>query len=260
MRIQEIYQAIDAFIPFQTQDDFDNSGFLFGSMETRTSGVLFSLDLSKTVIQQAVENDIRLIVTHHPFIFHPLTSVVFEEAKGKMVKMLVENDISVISAHTNLDKSPWGISCVLAELIGMDDSEILVPDEKFPNIGYGRIGTLKIKGSELVDLLKQKTRASNLILYNVNPEILVETVALCGGSGCDFLEYAKKRGAELYITGDVKYHDAEHATDIGLGIIDLGHFYSEYLGFKYLVQHLLSLFPFLGIQFYDKPYSSIIFS
>lgn len=260
MRIQEIYQAMDAFAPFQTQDDFDNSGFLFGSYNTETSGVLFSLDLSETVIRQAIENDIRLIVTHHPFIFHPITSVVFEEMKGKMIKMLVENDICVISAHTNLDKSPWGISCVLSELIGMDYSEILVPDEKFPNIGYGRIGTLKIKVSDLIGLLKQKTGASNLILYNIAPDSFVETVALCGGAGCDFMENAQRRGAEIYITGDVKYHDAEHATNIGLGIIDLGHFYSEYLGFKYLIRHLLSLFPFLGVEFYDKPYSSIIFS
>lgn len=260
MRVQEIYQAIDAFAPFQTQDDFDNSGFLFGSYNCDTSCVLFSLDLSESVIQQAVENDIHLIVTHHPFIFHPLTSVVFEEAKGKMIKMLVENDISVISAHTNLDKSPWGINCVLAELIGMDNSEILVPDEKFPNIGYGRIGTLEIKVSRLIDVLKLKTRASNLILYNVDLDATVETVALCGGSGSDFMDHARKRGAEIYITGDIKYHDAEYAANIGLGIIDIGHFYSEYLGFKYLIRHLSSLFPFLGIHFYDKPYSSIIFS
>lgn len=260
MKIKQIYQAIDAFIPFQTQDDFDNSGFMIGSYEADVSGVLFTLDLSEEAIEMAIKNEVQLIITHHPFIFHPLKSICFEEKKGKMIKNLIRHNISVISTHTNLDKSPWGVSFVLSELIGMTESSILIPDLKLPNIGYGRIGDFKIDMRNLIELLKKNTGVSNVILYNGSLDSSVERIAICGGSGSDFIETARKYGANVYITGDIKYHDAELGANIGLPIIDIGHFHSEYLGFKYLIRHLLSQFPFLGIYFYDRPYSSIIFS
>lgn len=260
MKIKQIYQAIDAFIPFQTQDDFDNSGFMLGSFEEDVSAILFTLDLSEEAIEMAIENEVQLIVTHHPFVFHPLKSIYFEEKKGKMIKFLIEHNISVISAHTNLDKSPWGVSLVLSELIGMTESSILIPDHKLPNIGYGRIGDLKIEMRNLIELLKKNTGAPTVILYNGTLDSSIERIAVCGGSGSDFIEMAKKYGANVYVTGDIKYHDAELGANIGLSILDIGHFYSEYLGFKYLIRHLLSQFPFLGIYFYDRPYSNIIFS
>lgn len=210
-------------------EDWDNTGFQIGDDNKEVKSILVALDLSEEVYKKAIEEDFHMIITHHPLIFKPISSITTLNYKENLIYNLIKKDIVVYNAHTNLDKADGGVNHQLARLLGLKN---VVP-LKITNMdleadyGFGRVGDIeKIDLKKYISIIKDKLDIDYLKVYG-NQERKVERVAICGGSGSEFIVDAYKSGASIYITGDIKYHDAQFGCELGLTIIDAGHYHTE---------------------------------
>ncbi len=345
MLAKEIVKLVDSIAPPELiEKTWDNSGLQMGSLKRDIKRILISLDVSPITVKYSLENNIDMILSHHPFFFTPIKSILQDSIKGKMITDLIKNDIIVYSIHSNLDAAEKGINHILANRFRLINTKILtksyteelykvvvfVPITHSDNVrnamadsGGGYIGnyshcTFNTKGTgtfmpkegtnpfigeadklEYVEEVKIETIVSernlkNLIdsmlkahpyeevaydvyaLYNKgkeyghgrvgdlenektlydmallakevlgcdsiklygNPKAKIKRVAICGGGGSDFIKDVYSNNADVYITGDIKYHDAQLALENDVSLIDAGHFYTERLAIPYLKDFL----------------------
>ena len=121
MKVQQVFSLIDAVAPFETQLEYDNSGLLIGSPSAEVTGILFALDVTDRVIDEALSLGADLIVTHHPILFNAVQRITDENYEGRLIMKMIRSGLSLISAHINLDQAPSGINDALAEMIGLKD-------------------------------------------------------------------------------------------------------------------------------------------
>ena len=231
MKIKEVIDYLDSIFHPELQEDYDNSGFLLGDGETEFRGALVALDLTEAVVDEALETGaFNLIVTHHPFIFKGVKRLTRRDEIGRMVWKLIKNNIAVYAAHTNLDNLPWGVSAALGEQLGLQHCRILQPLANNPEAGSGLVGELPEAENAEVFLLrvKQLLGLPTLRYSNNHPlgHSTIRRVALCGGAGSFLIEEALAAGADIYLTGDLKYHDFQR-TDGRMVLADIGHYESE---------------------------------
>ena len=208
-------------------DDWDNTGFQIGDPQKHVDRILVSLDLDRDVLQRALEIDAQMVVTHHPVIFKPLSSITKVGPRGGLIYDIIREDIVVYNAHTNLDLAKGGVNDVLADILGLTDTKPLSITHEDTGHGYGRIGMIdSIEIWDYLDKVKAALDVEHLIIYGER-ERIVDKVAVCGGSGSSFIYDAYLGGADIYITGDIKYHDAQYAHELGLTLIDAGHYHTE---------------------------------
>lgn len=218
---------LDRWAPPYLIDEWDNTGFQIGDPEKQIEKVIISLDLDREVFEQAVREKAQMIITHHPIIFKPLKSLITIDPKERLIYDIIREGIVVYNAHTNLDLAKGGVNDALAEALGIVDTEPLAVVHEETGHGYGRIG--KIEETYLsiyLDKIKKSLDIDHLIIYG-SREKVVGRVAVCGGSGSSFIYDAYLKKADIYITGDVKYHEAQYANELGLTIIDAGHYHTE---------------------------------
>ncbi|MBU5313582.1 Nif3-like dinuclear metal center hexameric protein [Tissierella carlieri] len=229
MKAKEIIELMNDWALPILIDHWDNTGFQIGDENKEVNRILVALDLDMEVYEKAVKEDFDMIITHHPLIFKPISSITTSNYKGKLIHDLIRNEIVIYNAHTNLDQAENGVNDELAKLLELCNPTAL----KLSNLdfessyGYGKVGD--IKEIELVDYIKQikeKLNTDSLIVYG-NQERKINRVAICGGSGSEFIYDAYKQKACIYITGDIKYHDAQLGAELGLTIIDAGHYHTE---------------------------------
>lgn len=231
MKAKDIIKAMNKWANPMLIDKWDNTGFQIGNEDKEVDKILIALDLDKKVLEKAINEKFHMIITHHPLIFKPLNSITTNTNHEKLIFNLIKNDIVVYNAHSNLDLADGGVNDVLGNLLGLRNLEILCEISLEGNLdknhGYGRIGELEeIPLIEYLGIIKEKLDTSNLIVYG-DIDRKINKVALCGGSGSDFIVDAYNKGAEIYITGDIKYHDAQLGVDLGLTIVDPGHYHTE---------------------------------
>ena len=114
MTVSQILHLIDEIAPFDSQEEWDNSGLLVGSPEQEVHGILFALDITEAVLDEAMETGTDLIITHHPLMFSARKRLTDEDYEGRLLQRMIRNQISHIAAHTNLDKAPDGMNDTLA--------------------------------------------------------------------------------------------------------------------------------------------------
>lgn len=344
MRLRDLIKVIEEKYPTNLAYDWDNVGLLVGDWDSEINKVLVSIEANEKLIEEAIENDIDLIVTHHPFIFSKIKRITTSELKGKLIHKLIKNDIAIYSMHTNFDIANEGLNDYFMSLLGIEKSEILdvtyseqlyklavyVPKDyadtvrlKMCEAGAGFIGNYShcsfnidgkgtfmpkegtnpfigaINSLETVEEIKVETVVPKKVLNSVLNEMLkshpyeevaydlykienkgevfglgriakldkkmnleelaqlvkeklnmnyirvvgdlnsdITKIAVVTGSGSSYVKDAKKSGAQVLITGDLKYHEAQDASDIGMNIIDCGHFESEYI-FKDIMKEFL---------------------
>lgn len=254
MKLKTIIEYIEEWAPKNIVDGWDNTGFQIGREEKDINNILIALDLDETIAKKAIEGQVDLIITHHPIIFKPLKSIVNTNPIEKLILRLIQNDIAVYNAHSNLDLAIGGVSDVLAEKLGLENTinlkEIFHGEKNNEKIvyGYGKIGVVEdIQIEEFIKKVKISLNIEDLIVYgHVNRNI--NKLAICGGSGSDFIEDAYNLGADLYITGDIKYHEAQFAYERGLTLIDIGHFHSEKFILPAIKEYLEKKFKNLNIE------------
>lgn len=219
--VRDVFQTLCQTAPLELQMDFDNSGFLLGHGDQPVSRSLLSLDVTDAVIEEAIREKADLIVSHHPLIFHPLRSVTDDTPEGRRILRLIENGISVISMHTNLDIADGGVNDVLMATLGIQTESAL--DEE----GCGRVGVLDamLSMQEFLPRVKEALRCSGLRYVDAGKRVY--RVAVMGGSGADSIDRAAALGCDTYVTADIKYHQFQRALDLGLNLIDADHFNTE---------------------------------
>ena len=240
--VQEVMDIMEGFAPKHLAEDWDNPGLLVGSPAQKTERIIVCLDVSDDVVQQAIEADAHLIVSHHPLIFRAMRNVRTDLPLGRRIAELLKHDIAVLAAHTNLDIAEGGVNDVLAAAIGVGKlSSFVIEQQDADGHAYslGRLGTLATPMT-IADFAAQVREALptahvRYVDAGLRP---VRKVALCSGSGAEFISRAAMLGADAYVTGDVRYHDAQHAAELGLHVIDAGHFGTEFPVVESLRQRL----------------------
>lgn len=343
-KCREIIDIMENLASSKLADDWDNVGLLLGDPEKEVRRILVSLDITPEVVEEAAARGAGLIITHHPLFLRPLKHLRFDQGQGALVRRLVQEDIMVYSAHTNLDYATLGVSYHLAVKLGLEDVEVLVPtyreryyklitfvpeeaeakvreaiceagagwignyshctfriqgtgtflplagtnpyigeegkleevkeyrletivpQERLPGVlkallkahpyeevaydiyplanegqtqGPGRIGNLSqiITLQEFALMVKRELGAEKVTIVG-EKERKIKRVAVCGGAGSDVMDQAKKQGADVLVTGDLKYHEAHKALEEGLAVIDAGHFATERVIVPALVEYL----------------------
>ncbi len=229
MKIKDWIQAWEKRVPTSLQEDWDNSGLQAGRVDRDLSGIVFSLDVTQEAINTAKENGANLLVTHHPILFTGAKEISERRKATAYILECIEEGITIYAAHTNFDKVAGGVNDVLADLCGLEDIEPLEAsvDDINQDGSLGRLGTVaKTTLDAYGDWLKERIALDHLLIYGDSAKE-ISKVAVVGGSGASYADLALEKGADLLITGDVKYHDAVDAVEAGLALIDLGHYESE---------------------------------
>lgn len=218
MTVGEIYKFLDERFPFSTALEYDNPGLLVGDEKQTVKGVFVCLDCTPEAIAQAEKTGANLIVTHHPVIFDPIKSVTADS----LVYRLIQKDISVISAHTNLDAGDGGVNDCLCEAVGLRNVRKVFDHEGF---AY-RVGEVEAErtAAELAADFGQKLGVRVRFVGNCDT---IKTVAVCSGSGGSMLEEVMRTGVDAYLTADVKHDVFMDAHAAGFTIFDAGHFATE---------------------------------
>lgn len=243
--VSEIYTYIDSYAPFSTQEKWDNSGLLTGSMNKKVSKVLVTLDITNEVADEAAEIGAELIIAHHPVIFKPLYSLSENEPSCKILK----SGISAICVHTPYDVAEGGMSDILMNLVGFEKSEgiLEITGQRNKSYGFGTIGVAsqEYQADELAKKLKN-ILGCTVVRYTDGGKP-IKKAAFCTGSGGNLIEAALNQGADAYITSEVKHDQWLLAKQRGISVFDCGHFHTENIGMIRLCKMLAA--DFSNIEF-----------
>lgn len=248
---QDVYHFMDQIAPFSTQMSFDNAGFLVGDSNAPVRSLLVSLDITDAVIQEAIHKKCQLIITHHPVIFTPLKAVTTQTTTGRHVIKLLQHNIGVLSAHTNLDAVMGGVNCHLAQKLQLQNITLLQQDGVDPQgnpYGIGRIGTphaSALSGTDYAQFVKTALQSHSVRVVDGGKP--VARIAVGGGSCGSMLAHVAESGCDTFVTGDVKYDVFLEAKERGITLIDGGHFPTEQVICQPLVEQLSQQFPDLSI-------------
>ena len=248
--VGDILSYLETLAPRSMKMDWDNVGLLCGGKSRPVTKVLVALDPFEGVCEEAAQWGAELILTHHPLIFSPLKSVTDETSIGRAVQLLCANSISAINAHTNLDCVPGGVNDCLARTLGLSDVQVIAPsgvDELGRPWGLLRQGT--VEAQPLSDFLPKVKSALNCEgLRYVNGGKPVHRVAVGGGACASELMDAVNAGCDTFVTADVKYNQFWDAKDLGLNLIDAGHFPTENPVTALLAEKIAAQFPEVTVK------------
>lgn len=253
MIFNDLVKNLIKIAPESNAEKWDNSGLQIGDLKDRINGIVLSLDVSEEVIELALQKKYNLIITHHPFIFTPIKSINFENNKSKILKKLINNNINLYSMHTNLDIAVDGVNSALAKTIHINKYKLLKEEKDELKLGYGGIG--KVEECRIEDyaiLVKKYLKCPYIKMFCNENNKKVSNVAFCGGSGSSFILDAVRAKADVYITGDISYHDAQLAQGLGLSIIDAGHYYTEAPVLEELYKLILNMDNRLNMEIFEK--------
>lgn len=215
--LNDIIDLMEQIAPPALAEDWDNVGLMLGRRDKEAKKILLALDMTKQSVDQAVEQKVDLIITHHPAIFKKLANMTDAVWQQELLLTLAEKGIAIYSAHTNFDIVNGGVNESLAQRLQL--TNVVVLDDQS---GLGRVGeVVETNLKDFAALVKQQLQADYVVIGNAGKA--VKKVAICGGAGADFIQQALAKGADTLVTGDVKYHSAQEAVFSGLNIIDAGH-------------------------------------
>jgi dinuclear metal center YbgI/SA1388 family protein len=234
--VADIIRIIEAVAPPDRAEPWDNCGLQVGSPDAAVVRTAVALDADEGTINSAAAGGADLLVTHHPLIFPDIASIDTRRAVGRAIAAALKADIAVYSAHTSLDHAPGGTSLAAARRLSLIEPAPLPspspgtsrPDRPGTGDGILCIGRLPME-MKLVDLanLVKDSLGAPLVRIVGDPSRVVSRVAVCAGSGGGYIGTAHGLDAEVLITGEVRYHAAREAADLGISVIEAGHFWSE---------------------------------
>jgi dinuclear metal center YbgI/SA1388 family protein len=250
MKIKDIVCALGQFAPLPLQDSFDNAGLQVGLTEAEVTGALLCLDVTEAVVDEAIALGYNLIISHHPLIFRGFKSLTGANYIERCVMTAIKHDIVVYSAHTNLDNVFNGVNFKMAEKIGLQNIAFLEPKTDCESMlaGAGVVGSLPNpeKDIDFLQRIKQVFQVG-CVKHTALKGKMILKVALCGGAGAFLMDEAIKTGADVFITGEIKYHDYfGHGNDIILA--EIGHYESEQYTKEIFQQLIRERFPEVPIR------------
>lgn len=227
MKLKDIIAIIEDNYPLELAYDWDNVGLFYGDIEKDIKKVLVTLDITSDVIEQAIETDADMVLSHHPVIIGGINKLSDASMVSDVVINAVKNDIAIYSAHTNMDTAKNGINQKLAEIFDLEDIVVMENDKPYEDCGLGRVGNLKneMSLSDFCDLVKDKLNTP--FIRVCGEERKVKRIALASGSCSEYVPSAIGKGADVIVTADMKYHNCIEYVYDGIAIIDAGHFPTE---------------------------------
>lgn len=260
--VKDLMKEMEKIAPSFLKESYDNVGLMVGDKEKKVQKVLLALDCTKAVVEEAKEAKVDLIITHHPLMFKKPSRIVRDDLQGWKIIELIKNDISLYSSHTNLDSVKGGINEEIVNVLGFENSKLIDKSEirGFEDSGIGRIVTLDkaITVNELIKIVKDKLNIKNLRAAIGKKDI--KKIAIINGSGQDYFGKALLMGADCIITGDTTYHFVSDYKELGITILDAGHFPTEWIVFLKVMKKLKEKFPeveFIQSQVSEDPYTFV---
>ncbi len=234
MKIREITEVIERFAPLALQESYDNAGLIVGRPDDEVHKALLAVDVTEEVLDEAEREGCDLVIAHHPIVFRPLKRFNSADAVERCVERAIRRGIALYACHTNLDSAPGGMSWRLAEELGIGDLAVLEPSAEHAGAGFGVVGELpEAEPTEAFLRRMQERLRVRVVRHSDVATECVRRVAVCTGSGASLIGAARRAGAELYITADLKYNDFM-TPDKALTVADIGHFESEYCAIRLL--------------------------
>ena len=265
MKLRHIIGELHSLFNPRSAEDWDNVGLLIGDENREITKVLFCLDLTEKTVDEAVSRGVNLIISHHPAIFSGLKKITNETVQGKKILKLIENKIAVYSIHTNSDFAMNGLNDFIMNKLGLNGITEIHNEFEYEDYNYvkssmekHRTGTVRIKHlyhgmklSELINIIKEKL-GLHFVRYAGNKDAYIRREGLVTGGGSSFIHEIKGK-IDVFLTGDLRHHEALDTLEEGGMLIDIGHYESEYL-FSDLMEREMSKF-FNGeiIKYFDEP-------
>lgn len=236
--------------PLSGAEEWDSPGLVCGDANKPVSRVLLTVDVTREIVDEAIDGGFDLILAHHPFLLKPVNSVATQTSKGAQLSLAIKADLAIYAAHTNADIVTAGVSDVLATSLGLKNSQPIIGE----SIGAGRIGELE-KPMQLGDFarLVAKILPSTATGIRVagSYETSISRVAVCGGAGDSYIGAAIAAGADVYLTADLRHHPTQEAREAvgadGCALIDVSHWASEWLWLEIAAEQLQQTFK--NVQF-----------
>ncbi len=250
MIVKEIIDYLDEIAPFEFGEDFDNNGLIIGRVNSSFKKILITIDVTNDVVHKAIKDNVDIIISHHPYIFEPIKKIT-----DNIILQLIENNIAYISAHTNYDNG---------RLRDLFANKLLVNESKKIHKGdnggfFGGIGQLnyEISTSDYIKLIKTNFDIPYVKLIGKKKET-IKTVAFGNGSTSYYIDEILSLNCDVYVTGEVKYHDELIYSNNNCFIISLGHYESEKIFSLDLKKLLQEKFTKSDVLIYNDQTSKII--
>jgi dinuclear metal center YbgI/SA1388 family protein len=233
----QLMLAVEELWPESLAEAWDEVGLVAGHPSADVTRVMFAVDPTLEVIDEAIEWGAELLITHHPLLLKGVTSVAANTPKGRAVHRLIESGTALLTVHTNGDSAVGGVSDVLADALGLENVSPLTPAaDGLPEEGIGRVGDL----NESITLGDFAARVFGIlpsvaggVRVSGDKDGLVQRVAVCGGAGDSLFDEVRASNADLYVTADLRHHPASEAREAAVNgrpyLIDVSHFASEWL-------------------------------
>ena len=241
MKTRDIINILEKKFPKITAEEWDNVGLLIGDNTKDVNKVLFCLDVTEKVIEKSIKNNVDLIISHHPVIFSGFKKVTNETSHGRKLLKLMENKIAVYSIHTNADFAINGLNDFIMDKFNLEGEKIIVNEHKFEDYNpiknkmehvHGGLARIKILNEKmkLEDLLEKIKDALGIsyVRYVGDKNSYVKKIGLVTGGGSSFM-YDIADKIDVFLTGDLRYHESLDALEEGRILVDVGHLESEYL-------------------------------
>jgi len=240
--VRNILALVRHLAPPELAESWDNNGLLCGRMDAPVTRVLVALDPSFSAAQEAADWGAELLLTHHPLIFRPIASVSDETATGKTLLYLIEHGVAAVNAHTCLDRAPGGVNDTLAQMLGLTE---LCGDDLW------RGGCTETQSlPDFAAHVRESLGAAGVRIADAGRP--VHRVAVCGGAGMDYLQAVAAAGYDTFVTGDVKYNGFRDAVDLGVNLIDAGHFATENPVCAVLAKAVAEAFPAVEVRVSER--------
>ena len=260
--VVDILQYIESIAPPYMAQSWDNVGLLCGRKDREVKKILVALDPFRNVIAEAIEEKADLIVTHHPLIFRDSILALNEDTETtRNLLTLVEHGIAAINAHTNLDLAPGGINDVLAATLGLENITVITAegaDSEGRPFGLLRSGTVAEQSLDtFLSTVKSKLQCDGLRFVDGGKS--VRKVAVGGGSCADGMYEALSAGCDTFVTSDIKYNQFRTAYELGLNLVDAGHFHTENPTMPVLAAKLRLKFPEITVKLSENHWDCMKF-
>ncbi|MDD6043496.1 MAG: Nif3-like dinuclear metal center hexameric protein [Eubacteriaceae bacterium] len=235
MKKRDLVKVIQSFCPDYLAEEWDNCGFQIDNDREDVDRILVALEITDDVISEALENKADMIITHHPMLFLPIRNIDVKTIPGSYISKLIKGGISVYSCHTSFDKAENGNNDYIGRIL---DLENVRPFDK--DNGFCRKGETPFE-TTFAEFVYQVADAFQIdekhFRYVGDKKRIINSIGWCSGSGAEFIDDAVREGCDLYITGDLKYHDAVAAKEKGICVLDAGHYGTE----KIFVENMAEL-------------------
>lgn len=252
--IQKICGFLDSFAPTRLAEDWDNVGLLIGDRESAVKRVMTCLTVTPESVQEAIDQQVDLIVSHHPIPFRPIKRLTTDSVATKLVWQLAGAKIAVYSPHTGFDSASQGINQMLGSRIGLKGMKPLIPILKDPKgLGAGRFGTVS-KATTLQKFITKLKTTFDLESLQVVGDLSssVKKVGVACGSGGSFLEKANRQKCDTFVTGEATFHTCLEAKAIGISLVLLGHYHSERFAVEELASKISNKFADIKVWASEK--------